>query len=124
MPSVAQIGVPDLLETACQVEARGELVSERLVVDKTIRVCRADRLLVEMLSSQLVAFYSRDLCAYQRGTVFEVFRTIFCPDLESLVVLDQGHPGAPGDPGLRQSPKMPLEKAHCKSDIPLPQNTG
>src|ERR1700722_2301152 len=42
-----------------------------------------------MLSSHLVVFYPCDFCAYQRGTVFEVLRTIFCPNLESLVVLSE-----------------------------------
>src|SRR6185437_5157091 len=90
VPSVAQIGVPDLLETACQVKAPGELVSERFVMDEIICLRRADRLLVEMLCLYLVVFDPCDLCAYQGRTVFKVFRAIFCPDLKLLVVLGKG----------------------------------
>jgi hypothetical protein len=124
VPSVAQIGVPNLLETACQVEARGELVSKRLVVDKTIRMRRANRLLVEMLSSQFAAFYSRDFCAYQRGTVFEVFRTILCPDLESLVVLNKGIQVLPAILGSSRVPRCRSGKRTVKVIFRFLKKTG
>ena len=89
VPSFPQVRVRDHIETACRVEARSQLVSERLNVNKAVCVGRADGLLVEMLSIELAAFYSCDLSAYQRGTVFEVLRTILRECFELSVVGDQ-----------------------------------
>ena len=80
----------DRIEATCQVKARGKLVSERLIVNKAVFVGRADGLLVEMLSIELAAFYSCDLSAYQRGTVFEVLRTILRPERKLLLMFSQG----------------------------------
>src|SRR5262245_46781581 len=95
IPSFPQVRVRDRIEATCQVKARGELVIERLIVNKAVCVGRADGLLVEMLSIELAAFYSCDLSAYQRGTVFEVLRTILRACFELSVV-------------GRQSLEMPL----------------
>ena len=76
----------DLLEAARRVEARGELVGERLVVDEAVGVGRADGLFVKMLGVELAAFDPRDLRADQRGAVLEVLRAILRPDLELSVV--------------------------------------
>ena len=79
----------DLLETACRVEARGEFVGERLIVDKAVRVCRADGLFVKMLGIELAAFDACDLRAHQRGAVFEILRAILRPYFELSVVSGQ-----------------------------------
>src|SRR5271165_2581545 len=76
----------NLLETTRRVEARGELVGKRLIVNKAVCVCRVDGLFVKMLSVEHAAFYSCDLRAHQRGTVFEVLRAILRPYFELPVV--------------------------------------
>ena len=43
----------DLLETTCRVEARGEFVAERLIVDKAVCVRRANGLFIKMLGIEL-----------------------------------------------------------------------
>ena len=42
-----------------------------------------------MLGIKYPAFDTRDLCADQRSAVFEILRTIHCPDLELPVVSGQ-----------------------------------
>ena len=74
----------DFLEAARRVEARGELVGERLVVDKAVCAGRADGLFVEALGIELAAFDPGDLRADQRGAVLEILRAILRPDLELL----------------------------------------
>ena len=76
----------DLLETACGVEARGEFVGERLIVDKAVRVRRADRLLVKVLGVECAAFYACDFRANQRCTVFVILRAMLGPYFELRVV--------------------------------------
>src|SRR6266404_7787363 len=85
-----QIHTRKLFETARRVKARGQFVSERLIVNKAICAGRADRLLVETLSIELAAFYSRDLCAEQCDTVLEVLRAVPRPNVELVVVGFQG----------------------------------
>ena len=79
----------DLLETARRVEARGELVGERLVVDKAVCARRADGLFVKALGVELAAFDACDLGADQRGAVLEILRAILRPDFELPVVSGQ-----------------------------------
>ena len=79
----------DLLETACRVEARSEFVGERLIMDKAVRVRRADGLLVKTLGIELAALNACDLGAYQRGAVFEILRAILRPYFELSVVSGQ-----------------------------------
>ena len=76
----------DLLEPTRRVEARGEFVGERLVVDKAVGAGRADGLFVEALGVELAAFEACDLGADQRGAVLEILRAILRPDLELPVV--------------------------------------
>ena len=76
----------DLLEATRRVEARGQFVGERLIVDKAVCVCRADGLFVQMLGVELAAFDARDLRADQRGAVFEILRAVLRPDFELSVV--------------------------------------
>src|SRR5882724_2008933 len=79
----------DLLETTCRVEARGEFVGERLIVDKAVCVCRADGLFVQMLGIELPALDACDLRAHQRGAGFEILRAILRPYFELSVVSRQ-----------------------------------
>ena len=76
----------DLLEAARRVEARGQFVGERLVVDKAVCAGRADGLFVEPLGVELAAFDACDLRADQRGAVLEILRAVLRPDLELPVV--------------------------------------
>ena len=81
----------DLLEAARRVEARGEFVGERLIVDKAVGARRADGLFVKTLGVELAAFDARDLGADQCGAVLEIFGAILRPDLELPVM---GRPAA------------------------------
>ena len=55
-------------------------------MDKAVRVCRADRLLVKTLGIELAALNTRNLGAYQCGAVFEILRAIFRPRYDLLMV--------------------------------------
>ena len=79
---VPQIGLGDRLEATRRVEARGQFVGERLVVNKAVGAGRADGLFVEALGIELAAFEARDLGADQGGTVFEILWAIRRPELE------------------------------------------
>ena len=46
IPCFEQIRVRELLETTCGVESRGELVGDRLIIDKAVAARRADGLFV------------------------------------------------------------------------------
>ena len=83
---VLQIHTGNLLEATRRVEAGGELVGERLVVNKAVGAGRADGLFVEALGIELTAFDPRDLGADQRGAVLEIVRAIRRPDLQLPVV--------------------------------------
>src|SRR5947208_6612681 len=81
-----QIHSGDVFEAARRVEARGELVGERLVVDELVGAGRADRFLVQAFGIELAAFDPRDLGSHEGGAVLEVLRAIRRPDLELLVM--------------------------------------
>src|SRR6266851_9972669 len=72
--SVPQIQVRELLEPTRRVKARGQFVSERLIVNKAICAGRTDRPFVETLSIELAAFEARDLGGDQRRPVRKVLR--------------------------------------------------
>jgi hypothetical protein len=74
------------LETARCVEARGQFVGDRLVVDKVVCAGRADRLFVQAFGIELKALDARDLGAHQCGAVREILRTILRPDFDLPVV--------------------------------------
>src|SRR6185436_8937114 len=78
------------LKAARPVKTGGELVGERLIVNKAVGAGRADRLLVETLGVELAAFNPGDLGADQRGAVREVFRAVLGPLLELAMVGSQG----------------------------------
>src|ERR1700704_4508095 len=79
----------DLLNTTCRVEAAGELVGERLVVDKAVGACRADGLFVKVHGVERAALNPGDLRPDQCGAVLEILRAICRPDLQLSVVRDQ-----------------------------------
>jgi hypothetical protein len=83
---IPQIQVRDLPESTRRVKARGQFVSERLIVNKAICTSRADRLLVETLSIELAAFDPGDLCADKCNAVLEIFRAVLHPNVELVVV--------------------------------------
>src|SRR6516162_10196859 len=80
----------DLRKPTRRVKARGKLVGERLIVDKAIRMCRVDRLLVKKLRIELAAFDAGNLGARQGRSVFEIVRAILRPYFELSVVSRQG----------------------------------
>jgi len=88
-PCVPEIGVGDRLEATRRVEARGQFVSERLIVNKAVGEGRADGLFVEALGGELATFQSGDLGADQRGAVLEIVRAIVRPGLELFVMRRQ-----------------------------------
>ena len=76
----------DRLKAARRVEAGGEFVGERLVVNKAVCVGRADGLFVEALGVERAALEAGDLRADQRGAVLEILRAVRGPHLELAVV--------------------------------------
>jgi len=46
-------------------------------------------LLVQAHGIEVAAFYSRDLCSDERGTVFKVLWAVLCPYFQTLVVSGQ-----------------------------------
>src|SRR3954451_14538208 len=76
----------DLLEAARGVKARGQLVSERLVVDKAVCLCRTDGLFVKVHGIERAAINPGNLRANQGSAILEVFRTVLRPRFELFVV--------------------------------------
>ena len=112
---VLQIHTGDLLESTRRVEARGEFVGERLVVNKAVGPGRADGLFVKTLGVELAAFDAGNLRADQRGTVFEILRAIRRPELELRC---GARPQPPGAAAARRPPrhrKMPRGTARRRS---------
>src|ERR1700730_3875569 len=62
-----QIHARDLLEAAARVKARGQFVSERLVVDKAVGAGRADGLFVEAHRLDIAAVDAGDFRSHQGG---------------------------------------------------------
>jgi hypothetical protein len=91
---MAQIRVGNEIKTARPVEARCELGSKGLVLDKTIFPCRVNGLLVETLRIKMAASDAGDLCGDQRVTVEEVLMSMALP-LTMLLLLCQQHLAIP-----------------------------
>src|SRR3954470_14044826 len=89
VPGLAHVDARDLLEPAGRVEARGQLVGERLVVNEPVRMRGANRLFVEMLRVERAAVEARDLGTYQRRAVLEILRTVLGPDGKLSLVARQ-----------------------------------
>ena len=83
---VPQIGLGNRLEATRRVEAGGQFVGERLIVNEAVGAGRADGLFVEALGIELAAFEARDLGADQGGAVLEIVWAIRRPELEVPVV--------------------------------------
>ncbi len=79
VPGVLQVRVRNLLETTCRIEARGEFVGERFVVDEAVCLRRANGLFVQTLGVELAAFDACDLCTYQRRAGLEILGAILRP---------------------------------------------
>ena len=89
MPGVAQIELRDLLEAARGVEARGQFVGKRLVVDKAIGAGRADGLFVQVHGITLAAVEAGHLRPEQCTSVLEVFWAMLRPHPEQPIVCSQ-----------------------------------
>ena len=74
-----------LFESTGRVEARGQFVGERLIVNKAVGAGRADGLFVEAHRVTITAVDTSNLGADQRGTILEIVRTIRRPELELLL---------------------------------------
>src|SRR5262249_32747074 len=66
-----------------------DFVGDRLIVNKSVFVCRADGLFVEALSIKQAAFNTRDLRAHKCSAIFEILRTMLRPYFERPVVIRQ-----------------------------------
>src|ERR1700720_509980 len=86
VPGVSHVRMGDRFKTTRRVEARGQLVGERLIVDKAVGAGRADGLFVEALGIEFAALNACNLRTNQRAAVREILRTIFCPYFQLSVV--------------------------------------
>ena len=104
-----------MLEAARGVKARRQLFGERLVVDKAVCLCRTDGLFVKVHGIERAAINPGNLRTNQRSAVLEVFRTVFRPYFELLVV---GHKSLKMLLPLRREVRdgmTPHEQAHHRS---------
>ena len=76
----------DLLEATRRVKAGGQLMRERLVVDKAVCACRRDGTLVQVHGIERASLDAGNLSADQRCTILEVLRTIRRPAPKLLFV--------------------------------------
>src|SRR5258706_14636684 len=76
-----QIRVRELLETACCVEPRRALISDRFIIDKAVAVRRPDGLFIQLLGFEHAAFDPGDLRAYHCDAVFKILRAMLYPYL-------------------------------------------
>src|ERR1700686_1537011 len=74
-----------LFESTGRVEARGQFVGERLIVNKAVGAGRADGLFVEAHRVTITAVDTSKLGPDQRGAILEIGRTIRRPELELLL---------------------------------------
>ena len=79
----------EIFEPAPAIEAGGELVGKRLVVDETVGAGRADGFLVQMLGVQLARLDAGDLCADQRSAIRKILWAILRPTFEMAVMRAQ-----------------------------------
>jgi hypothetical protein len=79
---VSQIEKRELAEAARCVEARGDFVGERLVMDEAAPVGRPDGLLVKVHGIERATFDAGDLRPDKRGAVGEIFGAVVsqCPE--------------------------------------------
>src|ERR1700739_877419 len=89
MPCISQVRMGDRFKTTGRIESRGQLVGDRLIVDKAVSTGRANGLFVEALGIEFASFDPGDLGADERGTIFKILRAIFCPYFQLSVVRGQ-----------------------------------
>ena len=76
----------DHLEAARQVEPRGRLMGQALVLDEAVLTGRLSGLLVQVHRVEGAVFEASDLGGDQRRTVREILGTVLRPHFELLVV--------------------------------------
>src|SRR5260221_4591181 len=91
----------DFLEATCGVEALGQYVGERFIMDKAISMCRANGLFVKVLRLELAPLDACDLRAHQCGAGFEILRAILRPYFELFVMRGQSLEVLPSLVGYR-----------------------
>src|SRR5438046_2658795 len=86
LPGVSQVEMRDLLEAPGSVEARGNLVGYRFILNESVCVRRANGFFVEDFGVDQAAFYSCDFGSRQSNSVFKILRTMLRPYVELFVV--------------------------------------
>src|SRR5215831_17300397 len=75
-PRVSQVEMCDFVEATRRVKASGQLVGERLVMNKAVYACRRDGALVQLHRLERPSLDTGDLGADQRCTILEVLQAI------------------------------------------------
>ena len=81
----SQIEASKLFETTRAVKARGQFVSERLVLDEAVVAGGADRLFIETLRIEFSVLEAGDLGAREYSAAFEVLRAAMRPAVSSTM---------------------------------------
>src|SRR5262249_62197631 len=89
---VAQIEMGDVLEATRCVKAGGQLVGERLVVNKAVCACRRYGALVQLHGLERASFDAGNLCSGQRRTILEILPTIRRPVPKLLLMASKCFP--------------------------------
>src|SRR5215813_14814800 len=84
-----QIRIRNLVETARRIKARGNLVTNRLIVDEAVCVRGTDGLFIKALGIEHAAFDSCDLRADEGRSVFEILWAVLRPYFELSLVSSQ-----------------------------------
>src|SRR5580658_9212841 len=82
IPGFVQIRICKRLETTSCVEARGDLVGYRFIVNESVCVRRANGFFVKAFGLDNAAFYSRDFSTHECGTVFKIVWAILRPNYQ------------------------------------------
>ena len=91
-PGLPQVGVGDRRGAARGVEAGGDLVGDRLVVDEAVRARGRDGALVEVHGVELASFDAGDLGGDEERAVLEVLRAGGGPAAERVGMFLEGCP--------------------------------
>src|SRR5580693_9488352 len=86
LPRIPEIGVSECIEATSGVEARGDLIGERFIVDKAIRAGRTDRPFVQLNGIESSSFDARNFCPDQCGAIFEILRAKFGTNCQLFVM--------------------------------------
>ena len=85
---LSQINVREIFETARLVEARGQFVGDRLILDEAVGARRADGLFVQTLCVDLAALEASDLRADQRRPILNILGAEGRPCLKLAIVFE------------------------------------